>query len=70
MKTIRLKDLLSEKSTPKKGTADYHQHKIAVDTVKNPMKGKFLGGPSADEAEETLKTKFGYTQKDIDKLKK
>lgn len=48
--------------------ADYHQHKIAVDTVRNPLKGKFLGGPSADEAEATLRGKFGYSDADIAKL--
>ena len=60
---------LNEKKVPKKGTPDYQQHKIAVDTVKNPLKGTFLGGPTATEAEKTLKTKFGYTQSDIDRLK-
>ena len=49
---------------------DAHQKKIAIDTVKNPMKGKFLGGPSAEEAEEILRKKFGYTDAQIKKLKK
>ena len=40
-----------------------HQLKIAIDTVKNPLKGKFLGGPSAKEAEKTLRTKYKYTDK-------
>jgi hypothetical protein len=48
--------------------ADYHQHKIAVDTVRNPLKGQFLGGPSADEAKATLRGKFGYSDADIAKL--
>lgn len=63
------KSKLSERRIPKKGTADYHQHKIAVDTIKTPMKGVFLGGPTAKEAEQILKTKFGYVQSDIDRLK-
>ena len=46
-----------------------HQLKIAIDTVKNPLKGKFLGGPSAKEAEKTLRTKYKYTDKMIAKLK-
>ena len=52
------------------GVADAHQKKIAIDTVKNPMKGKLLGGPSAEEAEETLRTKFGYSDAQIAKLKR
>ena len=47
---------------------DKHQHRIAVDTVKNPMKGMFLGGPNAAEAEATLRGKFGYNDADIAKL--
>ena len=49
--------------------ADKHQLRILIDTVKNPMKGKFMGGVSAEEAEEILKSKFNYTQDQIDKLK-
>jgi hypothetical protein len=48
--------------------ADKHQLKILKDTVKNPAKS-MLGGPSAKEAEETLKKKFGFTDKQIKKLK-
>ena len=48
---------------------DKHQLKILKDTVKNPMKGKFLGGPSAEEAEKILRQKFGYTDSQIKKLK-
>jgi hypothetical protein len=61
--------VVNEKNVPKKGSPDYHQHKIAKDTVKNPRKS-FMGGPSAEEAEETLVDKFGYTKKEIQKLKK
>ena len=45
-----------------------HQHKIARDTVKNPNKS-LLGGPSAKEAEETLRKKYGYNDHKINKLK-
>lgn len=50
-------------------TADVHQHLIARDTVMNPAKGMFLGGPTAQQAETTLRGKFGYTDKDIAGLK-
>ncbi len=46
-----------------------HEHAIAVDTVKNPLKGQFLGGPSATEAESNLRGKFGYNDSEISKLK-
>lgn len=60
--------VVNEKKVPKKGSPDYHQHKIAVDTVRNPIKS-FMGGPSAKEAEETLIKKFGYSKKEVDKLR-
>jgi predicted DNA binding CopG/RHH family protein len=60
--------VVNEKKVPKKGSPDYHQHKIAVDTVRNPMKS-LMGGPSSKEAEETLIKKFGYSKKEVDKLK-
>jgi hypothetical protein len=44
--------------------------KVLKDTVKNPAKGMFLGGPSAEEAEKILKQKFGYTDAQIKKLKR
>lgn len=50
--------------------ADKHQYKILIDTIKNPLKGKFLGGPTEEEAIEILKNKYGYTDADIEKLKK
>lgn len=65
---FKKESVVSEKKVPKKGSPDYHQHKIAVDTVKNPRKS-FMGGPSATEAEETLMDKFGYSKKEIEKLK-
>lgn len=46
-----------------------HQLKIAIDTIKNPMKGKFLGGPSEEEAIDILKNEFNYTDQDIEKLR-
>ena len=45
-----------------------HQEKICRDTVKNPNKS-MLGGPSPEEAEKTLKSKFGYSDDKISKLK-
>ena len=48
--------------------AKSNQEKIAIDTVKNPNKS-LLGGPTASEAEKMLRTKFGYTDKQIAKLK-
>ena len=60
--------VVNEKKVPKKGSPDYHQHKIAVDTVRNPIKS-FMGGPSWKEAEETLIKKFGYSKKEVDKLR-
>jgi hypothetical protein len=60
---------INEANRPSKGSPDYHQHKIAVDTIKNPNKGLFMGGPSAKEAEETLRTKFKYSDSEIKKLR-
>lgn len=50
-------------------TPDKHQERICRDTVKNPLKGLFLGGPSAEEAERILREKFGYNDQKIQKLK-
>ena len=47
-----------------------HQERICKDTIKNPLKGIFLGGPTAEEAEEILRKDFGYTDKQIQKLKR
>ncbi len=57
-----------KKGTPKKGTPEWHECRIACDTVRNPAKA-LLGGPSADEAERKLLNKFGYTQAEVDALK-
>ena len=51
------------------GVPEQHQLRILRDTVKNPAKGMFLGGPTAEEAEKTLKEEFGYTDEQIKKLK-
>jgi hypothetical protein len=48
---------------------DNNQKKIAIDTIKNPLKGRFLGGPTVEEAEEILMTKFHFTKKQIEALK-
>lgn len=53
----------------KKGTPDYHREKIAIDTVKHPFKGQFLGGPTINEATAYLKS-IGYTNKEIERLQK
>ena len=50
-------------------TARIHQKRICVDTVRNPLKGLFLGGPSAAEAEKTLRERFGFTDAQIAALK-
>jgi hypothetical protein len=48
---------------------DLNQLAVLKDTVRNPLKGKFLGGPSAEEAEEILRTKYGWTDERIARLK-
>ena len=58
----------AEAKKPQRGTPDWHQHRISVDTVRNPAK-EIMGGPSAAEAEDTLRTKFGYSDEEIQKLK-
>jgi len=64
------KQKLKEKKIPKKSDPPaWHQHKIAVDTVKNPMKA-MLGDVTVEEYEEILRDKFGYNDKDIAKLKR
>ena len=46
---------------------DQHQRKIAIDTVKHPMKA-LLGGMTAEQAKELLRDKFGFTDAQIFKL--
>jgi hypothetical protein len=48
---------------------DQHQFRIARDTVKNPLKGQFLGGMNAAQAENLLRTKFGHSDAQIAALK-
>jgi hypothetical protein len=48
---------------------DRHQHNIARDTVKNPMKGAFLGGMTAEQGEALLRGKFGYSDSAVAALK-
>lgn len=69
MNIIEKIDRILNEKKPKKGSPDYHQYKIAVDTVKNPAKS-LMGGPSEEEAIKTLKKKFGFSDKDIKKLQK
>lgn len=59
-----------DESLEEASVGDKHQKKIAIDTVKNPMKGSILGGMSEKEAIKLLKTKFGYSDDQIKKLQK
>ena len=59
------KQIVKDASVP-----DMHQKRILIDTIKNPAKGVFLGGPSFAEAKEILMKKFGYTEEQIKKLSK
>lgn len=66
---LRTRSGTNESRKPSRNNvADYNQHHIAVDTVKNPNKSMF-GGPSAEESEEILRNKFGYTDREINRLK-
>jgi hypothetical protein len=42
------------KRYPEKYSPEWHKLQIAINTVKNPMKGIFLGGPSLNEAQQTV----------------
>lgn len=68
--TPKGKKSLTEESIEEASVGDKHQKKIAIDTVKNPMKGKLLGGMTEKEAIELLKKKFGYSDAQIKKLQK
>lgn len=52
----------------KHSVPDQHQLKIIKDNVKNPLKAKFLGGPSVEESKKLLKEKFGWSDSRIKKL--
>jgi hypothetical protein len=63
-----MKDALGHGSDSQGGSLsvpDQHQLRIARDTVRNPLKGLFLGGPNAKEAEAILRGKFGHTDAQI-----
>lgn len=64
------RELLRQKDSKTKdgSIANKHQKRILIDTIKNPTKGMFLGGPSFAEAKEILMKKFGYTEQQIKKL--
>jgi hypothetical protein len=47
---------------------DKRQKAICIDTVRNPSKGMFLGGVTYAEAVDTLREKFGYTERQIKQL--
>jgi len=48
---------------------DKRQFEICVETIRNPLKGIFLGGPSEKEAKEILTKKFKLSNKQ-EKIKK
>jgi len=58
------REVNAAKKLPVKGSPDWHKHKIALDTVKNPNKA-LLGGPSLEDAKKMLKQHFGYSDKDL-----
>lgn len=45
-----------------------HEIKVCTDTVKNPAKA-LLGGPTAEEAEKTLREKYRFSDAMIRRLK-
>ena len=51
-----------------KSVGDKNQLRIAMDTIKNPLYGYFLGGMSASEARKLLKNKFKWSDSKIKKL--
>lgn len=60
---------ITSKKLPTKGTPEYHQHKIAVDIVKNPMKTLLHTKPySVEDAKKMLKQNYGYSEKDLKDL--
>ena len=61
------REVNAAKKLPVKGSPDWHKHKIALDTVKNPNKA-LLGGPSLEDAKKMLKQHFGYSDKDLKDL--
>jgi len=61
------KEIHAARKLPAKGTAEWHQHRIALDTLRNPKKA-LLGKPSLEEAKTMLKQHFGYSDKDLKDL--
>ena len=53
-----------------KPVGNRQQLQIAIDTVKNPSLGYFLGGMSASEARKLLKKKYKWSDSKIKKLSK
>jgi hypothetical protein len=49
--------------------AEQHQLRILRDTVRNPAKA-LMGGPTEAEAVRVLKERFGYTDRELDTLRK
>lgn len=47
-----------------------HQERICRKSVTYPTLAFFLGGPCAAEAEKILRTKFGYTDRQIKQLQR
>ncbi len=54
---------------PELSPPDQRQKRICIDTLGNPLRGKFLGGPTEEQAEQTLRQKFGFTDFQIARLK-
>lgn len=50
-------------------TADRHRLRICLDSVRFPRKARFLGGPAPEEAERVLREVFGFSQRQIDRLR-
>ena len=53
-----------------KSFGNKQQLQIAIDTVKNPLTGYFLGGMTASEARKLLKKKYKWSDSKIKKLSK
>ncbi len=52
-----------------KNTAEKHQEKICLDTIKNPRKSYFLGGPDYLESRKFLLS-IGYSKEELKELEK
>jgi hypothetical protein len=56
--------------TNKSDVAKYNQEKILIEIVKFPLQGLILSNMSDTEARETLRTKFNYTEQELQNLRK